>query len=156
MARQPTAHRVCRVEDLPPGGRKIVDVAGRSIGVFNIAGELHAIRNSCPHQQAPLCEGTVSGTTLPGTVGEFRYGCEGRIIRCPWHGWEFDLTTGQSVFNPHRCRVRSYDVRVEPSDHASGGSREAEREQSDTGESRDPGVETFEVEVRERWVMLLV
>lgn len=148
----PTAHRVCKVEELPPGKRKIVEIAGRSIGVFNLDGEYHALRNSCPHQQAPLCEGTVSGTTLPSAVGEFRYGCEGRIIRCPWHGWEFDLTTGKSVFNPHRMRVKHYDVAVSggESGDADAGGGAAE------GEVPDPSVDTYDVAIHDRWVVVYV
>lgn len=102
------------VGDLPEGSRVIVNVGGRSIGVFNVKGRYFAIRNSCPHQFAPLCLGTIVGTTLPSRPGEYVLARKGEIIRCPWHGWEFDITTGRSIFNPHRTRVRSYDVQVEP------------------------------------------
>ena len=104
---------VCAVEDLPPGTRRIVTVGSRSIGVFNVGGRFYALRNVCPHQGAPLCEGPLTGTTLPGPPGTFRYGREGEIVRCPWHGWEFDVTDGRSIFNPHAVRVRSYPVAVE-------------------------------------------
>ena len=50
-------HVVAALDESPPGGRKIVEVAGRSIGVFNVGGELFALRNRCPHQGGPLCEG---------------------------------------------------------------------------------------------------
>lgn len=103
-----------RVSELPPGSRKIIELEGRSIGVFNVHGSFYALRNRCPHQGAPLCLGPVTGTALPSMPGEYRWGREGEIIRCPWHGWEFDLTTGRSIFNPHRCRVRTYEVTVEP------------------------------------------
>jgi 3-phenylpropionate/trans-cinnamate dioxygenase ferredoxin subunit len=105
-------YAVARVSDLPPGGRKIVDVKGRSIGVFNIGGRYHALRNVCPHQGAPLCRGSLGGTALESAPGEHRWAREGEILRCPWHGWEFDVTTGRSVFNPHRTRVASYEVTV--------------------------------------------
>jgi nitrite reductase (NADH) small subunit len=59
-----------------------------------------------------VCLGKVSGTTLPSGVYEFRYGLQGRILRCPWHGWEYDITTGQSVFDPE-VRVVTYPVIVE-------------------------------------------
>jgi nitrite reductase/ring-hydroxylating ferredoxin subunit len=107
-------HIVCLVSELPVGGRTIVEVSGLSIGVFNVAGRYHALKNSCPHQGAPLCRGSVRGTTLPSAPGEYLWGRDGEILRCPWHGWEFDLTTGRSVFNPHACRVKSYEVTVEP------------------------------------------
>ncbi len=104
---------VCCVVELPPGERKIVEADGKSIGVFNVHGKFYALRNICPHQFAPLCEGTITGTTLPSKVGEYSYAREGEIIRCPWHGWEFDITTGKSIFNPHKVKARSYEVSVE-------------------------------------------
>jgi 3-phenylpropionate/trans-cinnamate dioxygenase ferredoxin subunit len=91
----------------------IVKIAGRSIGIFNVKGEFYALRNLCPHQQAPLCEGRIVGTTLPSQPGEYILGREGEIIRCPWHAWEFDIKTGRSLFNPLRCRVRNYQVSID-------------------------------------------
>lgn len=114
-----STHVVARTSEIPPGERKIVEVEGRSIGVFNVHGEYYALRNACPHQGAPLCLGSVQGTAVPSRPGEYRWEREGEILRCPWHGWEFDLTTGQSIFNPHRTRVRSYQVTVS-SDGADG------------------------------------
>lgn len=107
-----TRHLVGPASELPPGSRKIVEVAGRSIGVFNVGGSFYALRNSCPHQGAPLCLGSIGGTAATSEPGEYTWGREGEILRCPWHGWEFDITTGKSVFNPHRMKVRSYDVAV--------------------------------------------
>jgi 3-phenylpropionate/trans-cinnamate dioxygenase ferredoxin subunit len=107
------AHPVATLAELAPGSRKIVEVEGRSIGVFNIAGSLYALRNACPHQGAPLCLGRLTGLMAPSPPGEYRLEREGEILRCPWHGWEFDVKTGQSVFNPHRTRVRRYEVTVQ-------------------------------------------
>ena len=104
---------VGKVSDLPPGERKIVEVQGRSIGVFNVHGTYYALRNSCPHQAAPLCLGALTGMTMPGKPGEYVWAREGEILRCPWHGWEFDVTSGRSVCNPHRTRVKTYEVTVE-------------------------------------------
>ncbi|MFC7132329.1 MULTISPECIES: Rieske (2Fe-2S) protein [Salinibaculum] len=107
-------HPVCPVAELPPGERRIVEIDGESIGVFNVAGEFHALRNVCPHHLAPLCEGTIGGTLSPAdAVGEYNWEKEGEIIRCPWHKWEFDIKTGESVYNPHRLRTRTYDTDVE-------------------------------------------
>jgi 3-phenylpropionate/trans-cinnamate dioxygenase ferredoxin subunit len=128
-----TPYIVGTVDEIPPGERKIIEVNGISIGVFNVHGEFYAIRNSCPHQGAPLCLGSVRGTTLPSLPGEYKWGREGEIIRCPWHGWEFDLQTGRSLFNPHRCRVKAYEVTVEAIDPS--------------GEEADPGVQTFPVTI---------
>jgi nitrite reductase/ring-hydroxylating ferredoxin subunit len=104
---------VGKVSELPPGERKIVEVQGRSIGVFNVHGTYYALRNSCPHQGAPLCLGAIKGMTMLSKPGEYVWAREGEILRCPWHGWEFDVTSGRSVCNPHRTRVKTYEVTVE-------------------------------------------
>src|ERR1041384_4178950 len=101
------------IGEIPAGGRKIVEIGGKSIGVFNVSGTFYALRNSCPHQGAPLCLGSLKGTCLPSRPGEYIWAREGEILRCPWHGWEFDVTNGKSIFDPHRLRVRSYEVTVE-------------------------------------------
>lgn len=104
-------HVVGRVDEIPPGGRKILRVAGREVGIFNVDGKFYALKNVCPHQAARVCLGRVVGTTLPSNVYEFHYGLEGRILRCPWHSWEYDITTGQSIFDPN-VRVVSYAVEI--------------------------------------------
>ena len=111
-------HLVGRAAELPPGQRKIVEVEGRSIGIFNVHGRFYALRNRCPHQAAPLCLGAIKGIMLPGKPGEYVWARDGEILRCPWHGWEFDITTGRSIFNPHRTRVKTYEVTVEPDGEA--------------------------------------
>jgi nitrite reductase (NADH) small subunit len=113
VGRLVSRHRVCSVDELPPGSRKIVNVDGRSIGVFNSSGEYYAVRNTCPHQGAELCLGRVGGTLLPAGPHEYVYGLAGRILRCPWHGFEFDLATGRSLFDPEGFRVKTYPVTVE-------------------------------------------
>lgn len=107
---------VARVSEIPPGGRRIVEAAGRSIGVFNVQGRFYALRNSCPHQAAPLCLGAVKGMAMPCKPGQYVWARDGEILRCPWHGWEFDITSGRSVFNPHRVLVKTYEVTVETED----------------------------------------
>lgn len=106
-------HAVCRLEELPPGTRRSVVLEGRAIGVLNVAGTLYALRDTCPHQGASLCRGTIGGTFLPSAPHEYVYGLEGRVLRCPWHGWEFDLTTGRSIFAPDRVRTRIYPITAE-------------------------------------------
>jgi nitrite reductase/ring-hydroxylating ferredoxin subunit len=91
-----------------------VTLEGRSIGVFNVGGEFFALRNACPHQGGPLCEGVLTGFMAPGAPGEYRYSRRGEILRCPWHGWEFDIRTGQSYFDPSRTRVRTYPTEIVP------------------------------------------
>ena len=104
---------VGRVDEIPPGSRKIVRIAGRSIGVFNVDGNFYAIRNRCPHQGAPLCEGKLWGALRASVPGAFEYESRKEILTCVWHGWEFDLKTGQSWCDPQRLRVRSYVVGVD-------------------------------------------
>ena len=131
-------HIVARVEEIPPGEHKIVEIGGRTIGVFNVNGSFYALRNRCPHQGGPLCQGRVTGflmATKPG--GEYGYTHRGQILRCPWHGWEFDITTGRSIFNPHKMRVKNYEVTVEPV----------------PGEDVE-SVESFPVTVEDDWVVL--
>jgi 3-phenylpropionate/trans-cinnamate dioxygenase ferredoxin subunit len=102
------------VDEIQPGTRKIVDAGGRSIGVFNVNGEYFAVLNRCPHQAGPLCKGNTYGLLHSDTPGQYEYSRPGEILRCPWHGWEFDLRTGQSWFDPIQVRVRRYEVSVEP------------------------------------------
>lgn len=105
---------VCRVEELPPGSRRVVSVEGREIGVLNVDGTLYGVRNRCPHQGAELCRGTVGGTMLPSDPYEYHFGLDGYVLRCPWHGWEFDLRTGEKLFDPgSRVRTKTYPVTVE-------------------------------------------
>lgn len=116
---------------LPPGERTIVEIAGLSIGIFNVEGALYAIRNRCPHQGAPLCQGSLSGTMLPSAPGTYQYGLEGRVLRCPWHAWEFDVTTGRTIFMPTQRQTQTY---------------RAARESS--------GLERFDIEVEEEVIVL--
>jgi nitrite reductase/ring-hydroxylating ferredoxin subunit len=104
---------VGRADEIPSGSRRIVRIAGRSIGVFNVDGEFFAIRNRCPHQGAPLCEGKLWGVLSADTPGNFHYNGRKEILTCVWHGWEFNIRTGQSWCDPQRLRVRSYDVSVD-------------------------------------------
>ena len=104
-------HPVAPASELPPGARRIVDVAGRSIGLFNVHGQIIAVLNVCPHELAPVCLGRWSGTTAPSPPGQFQWGREGEILRCPWHGWEFDLLSGDCLTD--RRRLRRFPTHVE-------------------------------------------
>jgi nitrite reductase/ring-hydroxylating ferredoxin subunit len=111
-SRTPQKWAVARVDEIPPGERKIVEVEGRSIGLFNLHGTFVAVLNVCPHELAPVCRGRLGGTTLPSPPGEFRWGRDGEILACPWHGWEFDLLTGKALADARR-HLRLYPVTVE-------------------------------------------
>jgi nitrite reductase/ring-hydroxylating ferredoxin subunit len=112
-ARQSTRYVVATVSEIPPGSRKVVTAGGRTIGVFNLGGEFFALLNRCPHQSGPLCEGHVWQRLSSDGPGDYQVVDAGELLRCPWHGWEFDIRTGQSWFDPDRTRVRRYPVSVE-------------------------------------------
>lgn len=160
-----TRIEVCPAAELPPGSRTIVDVDGREIGVFNVDGELFAIDNVCPHQLAPLCEGTLTGKVTAPAVREYELTRQGKVVRCPWHGWKFDLETGESVFNPH-LRTGTYDATVESvgdesaAEPADGAAADACGDDGGTCEygtelaGDEPPVDTYDVE-REREIVVL-
>ncbi len=110
--RGPRRWAVGRASELAPGERRLVEVKGHSVGLFNVNGEIIAALNLCPHELAPVCRGRVGGTTLPSPPGEYRWGRQGEILACPWHGWEFDLLTGRALAD-ERVRLRRYPVSVE-------------------------------------------
>ena len=107
-------HVVARAADIPPGGRKLVTVRGRPIAVFNLGGTFYGLLNRCPHQGGPMCEGVLTGLIEADTPGTYRYSREGEVLRCPWHGWEFDIRTGQSWCDPEKVSLRNYSVEVAP------------------------------------------
>ena len=145
-------HIVAGVEELPPGGRKVVEVAGRSIGVFNVGGEFYALRNSCPHQGGPLCTGSIAGFVTSTGPGEYQLTRQGEILRCPWHGWEFDIRTGQSWFDPRKVRVRRYEVHVASEDAVATIDPAAPVEM----EKGPYAAETYPVTVERRYVVIEV
>ena len=107
-------HVIAPVDELPPGTRKFLTIDERPIAVFNIKGEFFGLMNRCPHQGAALCEGPLIGLALSSNPGEIEYTKLGEILRCPWHGWEFDVRTGKSWCDPGRIRTKTYDVGVAP------------------------------------------
>jgi nitrite reductase/ring-hydroxylating ferredoxin subunit len=105
-------HVVATVGEIPPGQRKLVTIRGRQIAVFNLDGEFFGLFNRCPHQGGPMCEGILTGLIESDEPGDYRYSRKGEILRCPWHGWEFDVRTGQSFCDPSKISVRSYPIEV--------------------------------------------
>lgn len=144
---------VATVDEIPPGERKIVDIARRSVGVFNVNGTFYAVRNSCPHAGGPLCQGVTSGLVSSTRPGEYSYGRKGEILRCPWHGWEFDVTTGQSWFDPVKTRVSAYTATVE-----TGVSlHESDQPLADAGLVKGPyTAEMYNVEIDQEYVVVHV
>ena len=135
----PKRYVVARAADIPLGGVKTVTVRGREIALFNVAGEFFALLNRCPHEGAPLCGGIRVGLLESRDPGKYEYSREGEILRCPWHGWEFDLRTGQSYCDPVHTQVKAYPVAVEPGATVTKGPYVAE---------------TFPVTVEEEYVLI--
>jgi nitrite reductase (NADH) small subunit len=99
------------VADVERDGRLVARVNGREVGVVSDGdGALHGIRNRCPHHGGPLCLGRV-GERVAGDPGVYELTGR-RTLRCPWHGWEFDLETGVCLDEP-MLRTAVYAVRVE-------------------------------------------
>jgi 3-phenylpropionate/trans-cinnamate dioxygenase ferredoxin subunit len=107
-------HVVAAVGDIPPGTRKLTHVNGRAIVVFNLGGTFYALNNRCPHRGGDLHRGIQTGLVQSSEPGRYDYSRRGEMVKCPWHGWEFDIRTGQSWCDPKRVRVRHYAVSVEP------------------------------------------
>ncbi len=105
-------HVVADVDEIPPGGRKLVEVGDRKVVVFNVEGEFFALLDRCPHQGGSLCAGVLTGFVASDEPGQYDYSRPGEFIRCPWHGWHFDVRTGQSWGEPERVYTKPYSVEV--------------------------------------------
>ena len=92
---------VCRVEEVPPGSARLAEVDGRTVALFNVDGRFYAMEDTCLHAGGPLHAGTLEDT----------------VVTCPWHGWEYDVTSGKCSMNPlialDRFQVRVRDGRIE-------------------------------------------
>ena len=106
-------HVVARADEVEPGKSKIVTVKGREIGIFKVGDGYYGLINRCPHQGAPLCRGEIVSRLVAPTPGDYRLTRPGEMLRCPWHCWEFDIRTGQSLCDPHTVQARAFNVAVE-------------------------------------------
>lgn len=102
----------CRVEDVGPSTPRIVKVGTMSIGIFELEDGYAAMLNVCPHRAGQLCEGPVCGTARETDRTEFIYDRAGQIVRCAWHGWEFDIKSGTCLVDK-RLKARTFPVHVE-------------------------------------------
>ena len=99
----PRSIRVAAVSDVPPGTAKEVMADDQVVALFNVEGTFYAMDGVCPHAGGPLGEGTLRGT----------------VVTCPWHGWQFDVTSGENCLNrrmTHKCfavNVEGDDVIIE-------------------------------------------
>lgn len=92
--------KVATVGEIPEGGSIVVNVGGIAVSVWKIAGNFHAIANTCPHAEGPLNEGFID---------------EELVVTCPWHGWKFCVTDGKSPLIPSMS-VPAYKVQVQGND----------------------------------------
>jgi nitrite reductase/ring-hydroxylating ferredoxin subunit len=147
---------VSRLDEFPPGTRRIVQAGRRSIGVFRVGDAFYAINNYCPHQGGPLCEGRTKPWLTSGRPGEFVLEETAALVACPWHGWEYDLATGQSFLGPGEAPVRTYSVSVESGDSpAATAVAEARATAAKGGRMPGPYVaDTFPVHVEDAYVVV--
>ena len=78
-------YRIAKTSEIAPGTARELTAAGRIVALFNVGGTFYALDGICPHAGGPLGEGML----------------EGSVVTCPWHGWQFDVTTGRHVLNPY-------------------------------------------------------
>lgn len=117
---------VASTDEIKPGARKVVTVAGRKVVVFNREGTYYALLDRCPHQGGSLCEGRLVGVVEAPEPGVYAYSRPGSLLRCPWHGWHFDITTGKSWCEPDKLSTKSYPATVEPGERLVEGPYVAE------------------------------
>ena len=91
--------KVATTTELGSGAGKKIELNGRDIALFNIGGKFYAIDDTCLHRGGSLSEGS----------------CEDKVVACPWHGWQYDVTTGSCLTNP-RAQQQTYEVKVEGND----------------------------------------
>ena len=104
---------VGKADEFIVGKFRIVRIGAHEIGVIRLAsGEFHAVRNYCPHRGAPICKGIVGGTWPPSDPGELAFAMSGEVLVCPWHGYEYDLKTGEELFQKQPTRLKKFPVEV--------------------------------------------
>lgn len=104
-------------DGFPIEAMRIVTAGRREVGVIRRAdGRVQAVRNWCPHKGAEVCKGPVCGTMLPGAPGTLTFAMDGEILRCPWHGYEFEIATGKRPFVGGSMRLRVYPACIEGGD----------------------------------------
>jgi nitrite reductase (NADH) small subunit len=88
--------KVAETESIPSGQGLVVEAGGKQIAVFNCEGRFYGTQNACPHRGGPLADGLLEGT----------------VLSCPWHGYEFDVTSGECHTNP-KTPIKTFAVKVE-------------------------------------------
>lgn len=106
-----TRHVVAKAQEIGAGQRQCVTANGRDIVIFNIDGEYFALLNTCPHRGARLSDGRLTSAVASDGYGSYALRNQGQVLRCPWHGWEFDLRSGRSFCDADRVKARKFEVR---------------------------------------------
>ena len=122
-----TRHIAAKVGDIPPNGSLRVELRGRPIALFHVNGEYFALSDRCPHEGGSLCAGRLVSQLSSPAPGRYERTRPHEFVQCSWHGWEFDVRTGQSYCDPDSIRARSYQVTVEPGEALAKGPFVAER-----------------------------
>ena len=108
-----TKHALFPQTELAPGELRQVKVDGVAIVVLRTSdGHLRALRDTCPHQGALLSNGSLEAAVDGPDVGRYELSPDRAVLRCPWHGYEFDVESGRCLADPG-SRVRAYLVTVE-------------------------------------------
>jgi nitrite reductase/ring-hydroxylating ferredoxin subunit len=96
---------------------RVLDTPAGSVGVVRTSEGFHAVLNRCPHMGAPICVGfDLTSSTVPSRPFEYQIGHQDRVVRCPWHRWEFSIDTGQSIGNTNKGRLLRFPVIIEGRD----------------------------------------
>jgi nitrite reductase (NADH) small subunit len=91
-------HLLGKIEDIPEGKGRAFKAGTRTVAVFRSNGKIYALANRCVHKGASICDGGLSDN--------------GKVVRCPWHNWAFDLETGLHCLDRTE-RLRTYEVKLE-------------------------------------------
>ncbi|WP_326837710.1 Rieske 2Fe-2S domain-containing protein [Amycolatopsis rhabdoformis] len=149
---------VSRLDEFPPGERRIVQAGRRSIGVFRVGDRFYAINNHCPHMGGPLCLGRTKPWVTSTGPGDYATAEEEALVACPWHGWEYDLETGRSFLGPGEPPARTYAVSVEAEvDSAAVAADRVASPAAGAKGGRRPGpyvTETYPVRVEDAYVVV--
>lgn len=105
-------YHVCSQHDVPPGDKRAYTVKNIPLVIVHAqSGEFFAIYRFCPHQRGDFSAGILGGLTAASEAGEaFQYLREGEILRCPWHGFSYDVVTGACLTDPEKLRVKTYPL----------------------------------------------
>lgn len=119
--------------DFPEGAVRIVQAGRHSVGVVRWRGHFYAVRNICPHQGGPACEGKFGPRLTADENHSLQTDDEVPVVSCAWHGWEFDARTGQSLWD-ERYKIKTWPLVVDSGRVLLDGIASAEQESTDLRE----------------------